>query len=202
MTGAARVAHVFAEHSFDPPLAPAELHAMAASARHAALEGHGVRWRESLLDSRGRHLLARFEAPSEAAVRAALRSHGGPLLDALWTGTVREMRLVSPSERRRLGPAARIMAGRRLPAPLTLADVGAIESACGWCFAAHRVELVRVLLSTDLHRVVYLYRAPDAESVRLAHRQAGLRHDFVRPYRELDGWLPAARASVAPMRVQ
>jgi hypothetical protein len=51
-----------------------------------------------------------------------------------------------------------------------------------------------MLLSADFKRIVYLYRAPDAESVRLAHRQAGLGLDLVWPYTEVAGCLPAGRA--------
>jgi hypothetical protein len=54
--------------------------------------------------------------------------------------------------------------------PIALADFAAIEQSCTRCFETHRVQLVALFLARDRKRAVLLFRAPDAESVRLACR--------------------------------
>jgi hypothetical protein len=44
----------------------------------------------------------------------------------------------------------------------------------GWCLDLHRAEYVEGYLATDGLRAVCVFRAPDAESVRLANNQAGV----------------------------
>lgn len=41
------------------------------------------------------------------------------------------------------------------------------------CFDLYQVKFLRSYISPDLKRVICLFEAPDAESVRLANRQAG-----------------------------
>jgi hypothetical protein len=60
------------------------------------------------------------------------------------------------------------------------ADIQAIEAAGAWCLEAHRVTFVRTLFATDRRRMLCLYHAPDAESVRLAQRQANMPMETVR----------------------
>ena len=66
------------------------------------------------------------------------------------------------------------------------------------CFQIHRVRLLRSYLSADRLRMICLYHAPDAESVRVAQRQSGLPADRA--------WTAAAlrspgRRPAAPERV-
>ena len=42
------------------------------------------------------------------------------------------------------------------------------------CFDLYQVKLVRSYLSPDRKRMICLFDAPDAESVRVANRQAGI----------------------------
>jgi hypothetical protein len=58
--------------------------------------------------------------------------------------------------------------------PVALADLIALEQSCVPCFTTHRVQLVSVFLARDRRRAVLLFRAPDAESVRLACRHLAL----------------------------
>jgi hypothetical protein len=58
--------------------------------------------------------------------------------------------------------------------PIALADLIAIEQSCPPCFAAHRVQLAGLFIARDRRRAVLLFRAPDAESVRLACRHVTL----------------------------
>jgi hypothetical protein len=58
--------------------------------------------------------------------------------------------------------------------PMALADLIALEQSCPPCFAAHRVQLAGLFIARDRRRAVLLFRAPDAESVRLACRHVTL----------------------------
>jgi len=49
------------------------------------------------------------------------------------------------------------------------------------CRVQHRVRFLRTYFSADRRRMVCCYAAPDAESVRLAQRQAGVPFERVWP---------------------
>lgn len=48
-----------------------------------------------------------------------------------------------------------------------------------WCLDQHRVRFLRSYLSSDKKRMICVYEAPDAESVRIANRQGELPFDCV-----------------------
>lgn len=48
-----------------------------------------------------------------------------------------------------------------------------------WCLDQHRIRFLRSYLSSDKKRMICVYEAPDAESVRIANRQAELPFDCV-----------------------
>lgn len=58
-------------------------------------------------------------------------------------------------------------------------DVQALEDRGAWCLDAHGVSFLRTYFSRDRRRLVCLYEAPDAESVRLVQEKAGLPFDKV-----------------------
>jgi hypothetical protein len=62
---------------------------------------------------------------------------------------------------------------RPLSPPATLAGVLEMSKHAGGCFDLHRVDWVRSFLSSDGARMLCWYKAPDAESVRIALRQLG-----------------------------
>lgn len=128
------------------------------------LDAHGVEWRQSFLATDGRRMLCWFSAPDAESARLAFRQAGGAA-GPLWPGTVHD------------GPApavANVLVERRFPAPVALAAIQAIEDAAAGCLETHRVRSVRTFLARDRRRMICLYQAPDAESVRLAQRQAGM----------------------------
>jgi hypothetical protein len=67
-----------------------------------------------------------------------------------------------------------VAVARRWPEPVELADIQAIEEAGAWCLEAHDVQFVRTFFAADRRRMLCLYRAPDAESVRLSQAKAGM----------------------------
>lgn len=72
-----------------------------------------------------------------------------------------------------------VIVERQLDRPRTFAELQAAEDAALWCFNLHEVQAVVSYLSKDRMRMVCLYQAPDAESVRTANRQAGLPFEAV-----------------------
>jgi hypothetical protein len=157
---------LFLERTFDPPIRRDDVLEMGRQGRQCfAL--HRVTWHGSHLATGGHRMVCRFSAADAESVRIALRTVGAAT-DRLWEGTVHD----GPGLRDG-GPAANVLIERSLEAPLAAEEIQAAEEH-GWCAEVHRVTFVRTYVSTDRRRVLCLYRAPDAESVRLAQRSMKL----------------------------
>jgi hypothetical protein len=72
-----------------------------------------------------------------------------------------------------------VIVERTMSRPVTVAELAKGAASGNACLDAHRVRLIRSLISLDGLRVVCEYEAPDAESVRLANRKLGLPFDRV-----------------------
>ena len=70
-----------------------------------------------------------------------------------------------------------VVVERSFAEPVAFEDVQALEDRGGWCLEAHGVRFLRTWFSRDRRRMICLYEAPDAESVRLAERKAGVPFD-------------------------
>lgn len=149
------------ERRFEPPLTVADVYQMAAEFG-GCMDLYRVVWRESLLSGDGSKMWCRFAAPDAEALRNALR-HGGAQIGVVWPTTLHEVD--HP-------PQANVLVERRFATPVTLEEIQAIEDAGAWCLESHRVKFARTFFSRDRKRMICLYQAPDAESVRLAQRQA------------------------------
>jgi hypothetical protein len=66
-----------------------------------------------------------------------------------------------------------IVVERTLEEPLDVAALAANGERTQACLQAHNVRFVQTYRSPDGKRVICVYEAPDAESVRLALRQHG-----------------------------
>jgi hypothetical protein len=128
------------------------------------LPRYRVTWHESLLAEDGSRLLCRFDAPDTEAVRNVGRRPDVESAVA-WAGTVHD------SGREGL---ANVVVERGFAEPVTVAALQAIEDAGASCMELHRVTFLRTFVSLNGRRMLCLYQAPDAESVRLAQRQAGM----------------------------
>jgi hypothetical protein len=62
---------------------------------------------------------------------------------------------------------------RPVDPPIAPADLEAMSRHAGSCFDLHRVDWLQSFLAADGRRMLCWYRAPDAESARLALRQLG-----------------------------
>ena len=154
---------ILLERRFDPPLSPAGFLQLVRNSADC-LPLYRVQWSESLLADDGSRLLCRFEAPDTEGVRIIGRVPDVAFASA-WAGTVHDTG--------REG-AACVVVERSFPEAVALESVQAIEDAGAWCMELHRVTFLRTFFSLDRRRMLCLYRAPDAESVRLAQRQAGM----------------------------
>jgi len=155
------MAHIVLERQFDPAMPPDDFKAMALASA-GCLSLYRVNWQESLLAEDGSRLLCRFEAPDAESVRMVARDVRAKSKLA-WPGTVHDTG--------RDGPA-NVVVERIFDEPVTVESLQAIEDAGAWCMELHQVTFLRTFFSTDCKRMLCLYQAPDAESVRLAQRQA------------------------------
>ena len=174
---------VFLERQFEPPLSLDDVGLMAADSG-PCFDRHRIRWNQSFLSSDGGQLLCWFTAPDAEAGRVALRAAGADVTH-LWPGTVHD----APGPDAPPMVDANVVVTRRFDTPVSLDDIQAIEDAGAWCLETYRVKFVRTFFSLDRRRMICLYRAPDAESVRQAQRQAEMPVEVVwafRPVRDGD----------------
>lgn len=123
-----------------------------------------VEWQESLLAEDGSRLVCRFVAPDTESVRSVTRDY--PARHRLaWAGSVHDTG--RPDE-------VGVVVERSFDTAADLDALQAREEAHAWCLEQHRVTFLRTFLSADGKRMLCLYHAPDAESVRLAQQQAGM----------------------------
>ena len=167
---------MFLERSFDPPLTLADLEKMVADGQ-GCFGLHRVDWVESLWSADSRKLVCHFRGPDAESVRIALRS-----IDADTTRLWRGSEHVAPGIKDTR--SANVIVTRGFPEPVTLEDIQAIEDAGIGCLQTHRVRFERTFFSADRKRMVCLYSAPDAESVRMAQREAGMPLESVWTFRQ------------------
>lgn len=134
------------------------------------LQLHRVEWMGSLLSADGHKMVCRFRAPDAESVRIALRAVGVTDMRCLWPGTLHQRPGLTEAE----GASGNVLVRRRFEQAVSVEQIQALEDASAWCLEARRVKFVRTYFSTDHKRMICLYHAPDAESVRQAQRQANM----------------------------
>ena len=152
---------VILERLFNPALSPDGFTALATESA-SCLSLYRVEWQESLLADDGNRLVCHFKAPDTESVRMVAKDQRAQGKIA-WAGMVHDTS--------RAGQA-NVVVERRFDEPVTVESVQAIEDAGAWCMELHQATFLRTFFSIDCKRMICLYRAPDAESVRLAQRQA------------------------------
>ncbi|MCE8015476.1 DUF4242 domain-containing protein [Halomonas sp. MCCC 1A17488] len=159
---------VILERGFDRPLEPQRVRSLSEAAL-PCFDLHRIRWEESLLARDGRRLVCHFRAPDVESARIGLRQAGADV-SSLWAGRVYD----APALRPAALAAASVMVERHFAAPVTFEAIQALEDAGAACLNNHQVRFLRTFFSLDRQRMLCLYHAPDAESVRLAQHQAGM----------------------------
>lgn len=160
--------NAFLERTFAEPLTTDDVLQIAIASRYC-FDIHEVSWHGSFLAADGRRMVCWFSAADLESSRVALRQSKADVR-RLWSGTVHE----APQPAR-----ANVFVERSFEAPVRLEDIQAIEDAGAWCLEAHDVRFARTFFSLDRKRMLCLYEAPDAESVRIAQHKAGMPVDAV-----------------------
>jgi hypothetical protein len=172
---------ILLERNFDPPLTPADVLAMAGADEAVQCFGlHRVSWRMSFLSMSGQQMVCWFNGPDAESVRIALRQVGADTR-RLWSGRVSD----APGLDADSFSGANVMVERAFDHPVGVAEIQALEDAGAGCLQTHRVRFLRTFSALDGRRMLCLYRAPDAESVRLAQHQAGVPLERVWSFRRI-----------------
>jgi len=161
----------FLERDFDPPIDKAAVLGMALDC-FGCFSIHQVDWRMSLLAGDGGRMVCWFRSPDLESSRIAMRQSNVDCR-VLWRGSVHD----KPGLGEEGLAAANVLVERRFEEPVTLAQIQAIEDAGIRCLETRDVHFVRTFFAADQRRMICLYRAPDAESVREAQRQASVPFD-------------------------
>ncbi len=169
---------ILVERHWDPPISETDIDRMVETSG-GCLARHRCVWRGSLLSIDGQELICHYAAPDAESLRIALHEAGSPR-GSVWVGTVHDAPGITEAALSR----ANVLVTRRFDEPVVLAEVQAIEDAGAGCLQAHRVRFVRTYFSKDRKRMMCLYLAPDAESVRIAQREAGMPVEWVRAVRQ------------------
>jgi hypothetical protein len=170
---------VFLERTFEPVITARDVGDMARTSA-SCFDLYRVVWRGSCLSSDGQRMLCWFSAPDAESARQALRREKVDLR-LVWPGTVHDAAGVDDAR----AATANVLVERSFAEPVLLESIQAIEDEAIGCLNAHRVEFLRTFFARDRRRMICLYRAPDAESVRIAQRQAGMPVDRVWAFRRV-----------------
>jgi hypothetical protein len=163
------VADIIVERNLDPAVTTQQFHLMTEQGMDC-LKLYGIEWMESYLSIDGRLLVCHFISPDTETTRTAIRQTGSDL-SAVWPATLHDGAAGDET--------ANVMVTRCFDSAIALDDIQAIEDAGAKCLELRDVTFVKTLFSTDRKRMMCLYKAPDAEAVRNAQREAGMPVDQV-----------------------
>jgi hypothetical protein len=163
---------VVLEQCLPPPVRIADVEALERQSEWCRQQ-YRVRHLSSLLSLDGEHLVCLMDAPDAESLRNVMRQLGQPYA-ALWAASVHAPPHLPAAASLRTDASALVVVERRFPQPVDFDAVQAIEERGAWCLEAHRVRFLRTYFARDRCRMICLYDAPDAESVRLAQTQAGM----------------------------
>lgn len=167
---------IFLERNFESPISPSDVMAMSDEGA-GCFSMHKVGWRGSLLSTDGYRLFCWFRAPDMESARIAMRQLGVDI-SVFWRGTVHD----APGLEERDIAAASILVERSFDQGVELQEIQDIEDAGIGCLEMRDVRFIRTCFSQDRKRMICLYEAPDAESVRQAQREAGVPFNEVWPF--------------------
>ncbi len=149
------------ERTFDNPISRHDVRSMALDLS-SCMNIYGITWKESLLSKGGKKMFCHFEAPDAEALRNAFQHINNPV-KLVYPVSIHETD--EPGE-------FNVVVERIFPEAVNFDDVAAIEERGAWCLEAHDVLFVKTFFSRDRKRMVCLYKAPDAEAVRMAQLKA------------------------------
>jgi len=169
---------VLVERRWDPPLNDMDMQRMIELAG-SCLAIHRVDWCGSLLSADGKDLFCHFSGRDAESVRIALNQAGSPR-GKVWSGTVHDGPGLTEADL----VEANVLVSRHFDEPVAFAAIQSLEDAGAGCLENHRVRFVRTYFATDRRRMICLYHAPDAESVRIVQREARMPVERVWTFRQ------------------
>src|SRR5687767_13604383 len=92
-------------------------------------------------------------------------------------------------------PMELVLVERRFEQPTQFTDIQGLEDAGISCLETHHVRFLKSFLSKDRRRMLCLYEAPDAESVRLAEEQAKVPYERAWSCQPLGDFQPSAAST-------
>jgi hypothetical protein len=163
---------VMLERLVDPPIRLDDVPAMEQQAGWC-MQQYRVRHVTSLLAHDGRRLTCSFLAPDAEALRSMLRLLAVPFA-GVWPASVHAPADFDAAAPLDAAGQGLVVVERSFAEPVEFATLQDLENEGAWCLAQHRVRFLRSYFARDRRRMICLYAAPDAESVRSAQRQAGM----------------------------
>jgi hypothetical protein len=160
------------EQCMRPPIRVTDIEAMERQGEWC-LRQYRVRHLLSLLSADGERLICAFDAPDAESLRNVMRQLGRSY-ESLWAASVHGPPAVPVTARLPEGDTALVVVERSFNDPVRFEEIQAIEDRGAWCLEAHRVRFLRTYSSRDRRRMICVYSAPDAESVRLAQNEASM----------------------------
>jgi len=130
------------------------------------LDTYRVRFLKTLLSRDRRRMLCLFEAPDTESVRLAEEKSRVPY-DRVWACS----QMKGESSIFDASASEYVVVERAFPTPVTSEFVSNALQRAGWCLELHRAAYVESYLGGDGMKMVCVFRAPDAEAVRMANEQ-------------------------------
>lgn len=165
---------VFVERRLPHAVTDTEMRGVAAILSDGCLGIHRVSWCGSLLSQDGSEMFCHFRGLDVESVRVAMRQSGAPP-GVAWACDVQDGPGLG-DDGLAVGNAVVV---HTFAEPATFGARELHEAMATAAVGAHGVRLLRSYLAGDGLKMIGLYRAPDAEALRLAQRQAGLPPDRV-----------------------
>jgi hypothetical protein len=169
------MSEVMVERSYPEPLSDEVLNRNLDAAL-PCLNLHRVTWRRSFLSLDRKELVCPFSARDAESVRIALQQ-AGARRGLVWSCRIEDAPGMAEGDVQQ----AAVYACSASPE----SDIVSAFEPDALCLVTHRVKTLRRYVSLDRRRLIALYEAPDAESVRLALHGAGLQPEYVRAFSHL-----------------
>jgi hypothetical protein len=151
---------VLLERRFEQPIEFDEIQKLE-NAGAWSLDTHDVRLLKTFFSKDRRRMLCLYEAPDAAAVRLAEDQAKVPY-DRAWTCKVIQSKEPSSD----VSAKEYVVAERVFRSPVTEDFVSSALCTGSWCLDLYRLSHVESFLGNDGLKMVCVFRAPDAESVR------------------------------------
>jgi len=160
---------VLVERRFAEPVSFEEIQALE-TAGAWCLQSYNVRFLQTLFSRDRKRMLCLYEAPDAEAVRLA-ESQAEVPYDRAWTCQRLKPEKPVPGTL----PAEYVVVEREFPSAVTTEFAQERYRESSWCFDTYRAIHLESFLAIDGLNMVCVFRAPDAEAVRMANAKGGAR---------------------------